>query len=91
LKVLPFASVLDERQVKRFRNEARAAAQLKHPNIVQVFGVGFERSVHFYAPYFQQNGIRCQYQASREWAVASCAFQLSFPLEVAGLALVLFS
>lgn len=49
LKVLPFAAVLDERQIKRFRNEARAAAQLKHPNIVQVHGVGCERSVHFYA------------------------------------------
>ncbi len=52
LKVLPFAAVLDERQIKRFRNEARAAAQLKHPNIVQVFGVGCERSVHFYAMEF---------------------------------------
>jgi serine/threonine protein kinase len=52
LKVLPFAAVLDARQIKRFQNEARAAAQLKHPNIVQVFGVGCERSVHFYAMEF---------------------------------------
>ena len=49
LKVLPFAAMLDERQIKRFHNEARAAAQLKHPNIVQVFGVGCERGVHLYA------------------------------------------
>ena len=52
LKVLPFAAMLDERQIKRFRNEARAAAQLKHPSIVQVFGVGCERSVHYYAMEF---------------------------------------
>lgn len=35
LKVLPFAGVLDERHLTRFRNEARAAT-LDHPNIVQV-------------------------------------------------------
>ena len=49
LKVLPFAAVLDERQIQRFRNEALAAAQLDHPHIVDVYGVGCERSVHFYA------------------------------------------
>ena len=34
LKVLPFAALMDERAVKRFKNEARAAAILEHPNIV---------------------------------------------------------
>ena len=52
LKVLPFAAVLDERQIKRFKNEALAAAQLDHPHIVDVHGVGCERSVHFYAMRF---------------------------------------
>ncbi|MEX2141598.1 MAG: protein kinase [Pirellulales bacterium] len=49
LKVLPFAGVLDERQLKRFKLEAAAAAALKHPNIVSVHCVGCERGVHFYA------------------------------------------
>jgi tetratricopeptide (TPR) repeat protein len=49
LKVLPFAGVLDSRQLQRFVNEARAAACLHHPNIVPVHGVGSERGVHFYA------------------------------------------
>ena len=49
LKVLPFASVLDERHLTRFRNEARAAASLKHPHIVGVHSVGCERGVHYYA------------------------------------------
>jgi serine/threonine protein kinase len=49
LKVLPFALTLDPRQLQRFRNEARAAAQLHHQNIVPVFYVGSERGVHFYA------------------------------------------
>jgi len=54
LKVLPFANILDERQLTRFRNEARAAASLDHPNVVQVHSVGCERGVHYYAmPYVE--------------------------------------
>lgn len=49
LKVLPFAAVLDRRQISRFENEARAAAQLHHSNIVPVFSVGCERGIHYYA------------------------------------------
>ncbi len=49
LKVLPFASVLDERRLARFKNEARAAATMKHPHIVPVYSVGCERGVHHYA------------------------------------------
>ncbi len=52
LKVLPFAAVLDQKQIIRFQNEARAAAQLHHPNIVPVHGVGSDRGVHFYAMQF---------------------------------------
>ena len=49
LKVLPFAAVLDAKQIARFKNEAQAAAQVHHPNIVPVFAVGVERGVHYYA------------------------------------------
>ena len=49
LKVLPFAAMLDKQQQKRFKNEARAAATLDHPNIVAVHSVGEERGVHYYA------------------------------------------
>jgi serine/threonine protein kinase len=52
LKVLPFAATMDSRQLQRFQNEARAAASLEHPHIVPVFGVGCERSVHYYAMKF---------------------------------------
>jgi WD40 repeat protein/serine/threonine protein kinase len=52
VKVLPFAAALDPRQLQRFKNEAQAAAQLHHPHIVPVHGVGCERGVHFYAMHF---------------------------------------
>ena len=49
LKILPFAATLDPRRLQRFKNEALAAAQLDHPNIVNVLAVGCERGVHYYA------------------------------------------
>jgi serine/threonine protein kinase/Tfp pilus assembly protein PilF len=49
LKVLPFAATMDPRHLQRFKNEAHAAAQLHHTNIVPVHYVGCERGVHFYA------------------------------------------
>src|SRR5262249_49802194 len=49
LKMLPFAGMLDQRQLLRFQNEARAAACLHHGHIVPVYFVGCERGVHFYA------------------------------------------
>ena len=52
LKVLPFAAVLDSRQIARFKHEAEAAAQLDHPHIVSVYAVGVERGVHYYAMQF---------------------------------------
>jgi serine/threonine protein kinase/tetratricopeptide (TPR) repeat protein len=52
LKVLPYAATMDPRQLQRFRNEARAAASLRHEHIVHVYGVGCERGVHYYAMEF---------------------------------------
>lgn len=49
LKVLPSVALIDEMQIRRFRNEAAAAAQLVHPNIVPVYSVGSDRGVHYYA------------------------------------------
>ncbi len=49
LKVLPAAAALDDRQRRRFENEARAAAHLQHPNVVPVFAVGTEGGVPYYA------------------------------------------
>jgi serine/threonine protein kinase len=52
LKVLPLAAALDPRQLQRFKNEALAAAHLRHEHIVPVHAVGEERGVHYYAMQF---------------------------------------
>jgi tetratricopeptide (TPR) repeat protein len=52
LKVLPFAAALDPRHLQRFKNEAQAASQLHHPNIVPVHGLGCDNGVHYYAMQF---------------------------------------
>jgi serine/threonine protein kinase len=52
LKVLPFAATMDPRHLRRFQNEAQAAACLHHTNIVPVYSVGCERGIHFYAMQF---------------------------------------
>ena len=49
LKVLPLASIFDEKKLQRFRNEALATAQLNHPNIVGVYSVGCEKGTHYYS------------------------------------------
>jgi serine/threonine protein kinase len=49
LKVLPFAATLDAKHLQRFHNEAQAAAQLHHTNIVPIYAVGCDRAVHFYS------------------------------------------
>jgi serine/threonine protein kinase len=72
LKVLPFASMLDPRHLQRFKNEALAAAHLDHPNIVEVYGVGCERGIHFYAMRYVEgqtlaavvDGLKCVMRSS---------------------------
>lgn len=49
LKVLSQALASDSSYVQRFQNEARAAASLVHPNIVQIYEVGNVQGVHFIA------------------------------------------
>jgi serine/threonine protein kinase len=65
LKVLPFAATMDPRHLQRFHNEARAAACLHHANIVPVYFVGCERSVHFYAMQFIEGKSLAELIATR--------------------------
>jgi len=49
LKILPRRSARDHSFVKRFLREARSAARLNHPNIVQAFDVGEAEGVYYFA------------------------------------------
>ncbi|MCX7803593.1 MAG: protein kinase [Planctomycetota bacterium] len=52
LKVLPKGLSNNEEFVKRFVREARAAASLIHPNVVQVYAVGEDHGTHYFAMEF---------------------------------------
>jgi serine/threonine protein kinase len=74
LKVLPFASALDAKQLQRFKNEAQAAAHLHHTNIVPVYAVGCERGVHYYAMQFiEGQTLAAMIGEQRGWARAATA------------------
>jgi serine/threonine protein kinase len=49
LKLLSDELVKDKTFINLFVQEARAAAQLNHPNIVQVYDVGSEKDVYFFS------------------------------------------
>ena len=49
VKVLPLSITTSQRQVDRFQREARAAARLDHPNVVNVLTVGAENGTRYFA------------------------------------------
>ncbi len=49
LKILPLGFAVDASAVERFRREARAAAKLRHRNIVTIHAEGAESTVCYYA------------------------------------------
>src|SRR5438094_3181514 len=52
LKLLPDTLTTDETQLSRFKNEARSASALNHPNILTVYEIGAEGNVQFIATEF---------------------------------------
>src|SRR5256886_950049 len=52
LKLLPDSLTTDETQLSRFKNEARSASGLNHPNILTVYGIGTEGNRQFIATEF---------------------------------------
>jgi len=52
IKVLSASLASDEQAVQRFLREARSAASLSHPNVVQVYAVGEDAGEHYFAMEF---------------------------------------
>ena len=59
VKVLRAELLTDDTHVKRFEREARAAAGLTHPNIVQVYSIGESDGIHYIAQEYVQ-GVNLQ-------------------------------
>jgi serine/threonine protein kinase/thioredoxin-like negative regulator of GroEL len=49
LKLLPMRFTSDAERLKRFQQEARAVVGLNHPNILTVYEIGEDRSIHYIA------------------------------------------
>ncbi len=63
LKVLRPGLAIERRHVDRFEREALAAARLKHPHIVQVYGVGEQDGHHWLSMEYVEGGTLAEVYA----------------------------
>ena len=49
LKILPASIASDQNRMRRFVQEAKAAAALNHPNVAHIYEIGQDQGVHFIA------------------------------------------
>ena len=81
LKVLSPAQASDPSAVKRFQNEARAAARLDHENIARVFSTGIAHGLHYIAfEFIEGKTVR---ELIREKSVLDPSETVNFMLQIA--------
>ncbi len=61
LKMLRAGAFADTEEIQRFYNEARAAAKLHHPNIVDIHEVGQHEGRHFFTMAYEPGGSLAQH------------------------------
>jgi serine/threonine protein kinase/dipeptidyl aminopeptidase/acylaminoacyl peptidase len=86
LKLLPSSYMGDAERVRRFRQEARAASALNHPNIVTIHEIGKTDSLHFIATEFVDGETLRQHVMKMRMtlgAVLDVAGQIASALEAA--------
>lgn len=71
LKALPLAHAHDQHLVSRFKREARLAAGLNHPHIVQIYNVGSQGPIHYFTmPYLSQGSLADMIQTGMDITLA---------------------
>ncbi|MBN1419393.1 MAG: serine/threonine protein kinase, partial [Planctomycetes bacterium] len=83
LKVLPAGIAADERALQRFVREAKTAAQLSHPHIVGVHGMGVERDTPYYAMEFVEGETLARLLAEARPSFGATREELAFYSNVA--------
>ena len=86
LKLLPALYTRDEQQLRRFRQEARAASALNHPNIITIFEIGEAEGIHFIAEEYIQGETLRERLSNRKVTMAEAldvAVQIAIALEAA--------
>jgi len=86
IKVLGADFARDHERVRRFRQEARAASALNHPNIITIYDIGEESGIHYMAMEFVEGTTIRQRLAERRLSTAEAldaAIQAAGALEAA--------
>ena len=73
VKMIRSGELADEAEVKRFRTEAQAAAQLQHPNIVAIHEIGEHEGRHYFSMDFVEGKNLAQIAGGRPVAPRSSA------------------
>ena len=66
IKVLRFEFTQDERRVRRFQQEARAASALNHPNILTIHEIGTHNSTYFIASEYIEGRTLREYMSGMQ-------------------------
>ena len=86
LKMLPASFTADQKQVRRFEQEAHAASALNHPNILTVHDIGQINRIHFIATEYIEGETLRQHLAGKQISLGEAidvAIQVSGALEAA--------